>query len=59
MIIKIVIETDNDSFGNDRIFEVENIIKKYLPQIKTKDNVRLYDSNGNAVGYIEDREGGK
>ena len=32
MIIKIVIETDNDSFGNDRIFEVENIIKKYLEE---------------------------
>ena len=56
MILQIVIETDNDSFGNDRIFEVQRIIGKYLPEIKTKDNVKLYDFNGNAVGYIQDRE---
>ena len=56
MIIKIEIETNNEVFGNDRIFEVQRILTKYIPQLKEKDYIPLYDLNGNKVGFIEDIE---
>tara|TARA_B100001059_G_scaffold63586_2_gene59502 strand:+ start:2233 stop:2412 length:180 start_codon:yes stop_codon:yes gene_type:complete len=56
MIINIEIETDNETFGDDRIFEVERILKKYLPKLKTNDYIKLYDLNGNKVGFIQDTE---
>ena len=55
-MINIEIETDNEAFGNDRIFEVERILKEYLPQLKTKDYIKLYDLNGNKIGFIQDTE---
>ena len=56
MIINIEIETDNESFGNDRVFEVQRILTKYVPEIKTKDYINLYELNGNKVGFIQDTE---
>ena len=56
MIINIEIETDNEAVGNDRVFEVQRILTKYLPEIKTKDYINLYDLNGNKVGFIQDTE---
>tara|TARA_R100000278_G_scaffold122451_1_gene108667 strand:+ start:1809 stop:2006 length:198 start_codon:yes stop_codon:yes gene_type:complete len=52
--ITIEIETDNEAFGNDRIFEVKRIIDANLEKIKTADHVVLHDLNGNKVGYIKD-----
>lgn len=52
--VLIEIETDNDAFGNDRIYEVKRIIDANLHKIKTADHVILYDLNGNRVGFITD-----
>ena len=56
MVINIEIETDNEAFGNDRVFGVQRILTKYLPEIKTKDYINLNDLNGNKVGFIQDTE---
>ena len=56
MKIKIEIDTSNEAFGNDRIFEVQRILTKYIPQLKEKSYIPLYDLNGNKVGFIEDIE---
>lgn len=56
MIINIEIDTGNEAFGNDRIFEVQRILTKYVPKIKEKDYINLYDLNGNKVGFIQDTE---
>jgi hypothetical protein len=56
MTINIEIETDNWAFGNDRIFEVQRILTKYVPEIKTKDYINLYDLDGYKVGFIQDTE---
>lgn len=56
MTINIEIETDNEAFGNDRVFEVQRILTKYVPEIKTKDYINLYDLDGYKVGFIQDTE---
>ena len=56
MIINLEIESVHDAFGNDRVFEVQRILTKYVPEIKTKDYINLYDLNGNKVGFIQDTE---
>jgi hypothetical protein len=56
MIINIEIDTGNEAFGNDRIFEVQRILTRYVPEIKEKDYINLYDLNGNKVGFIQDTE---
>lgn len=54
-MILITIDTDNDAFADDHVYEVKRIIKDNINKLNTSSFVNLYDLNGNKVGYMEEK----
>lgn len=58
-MIKITIDTENDSFGfteNQKAFEVVAVLKKLIINIQRHGDIRdqkVFDTNGNCVGHLE------
>lgn len=61
-MLKIVFETSNDAFDGNYSNEVAKVLRDIVRSINdngpSADNVPIYDSNGNKVGYWAE-DGGK
>ena len=53
-MIIIKIDTDNSAFEDDKEGEVARILKRVAELVKSSLDFKLFDINGNCVGYLEE-----